>query len=97
MDANNDLSCMRQVIIFIRMCFIMSKIFDVKVTEILTRNVKIKAESKAEAIATVERLYKTEEIVLDAEDMLYEEPNIEIADEGRGDEYDYDANDILID
>ena len=75
----------------------MSKIFDVKVTEILTRNVKIKAESKAEAIATVERLYKTEEIVLDAEDMLYEEPNIEIADEGRGDEYDYDANDILID
>lgn len=75
----------------------MSKIFDVKVTEILTRNVKIKAESRAEAIATVERLYKTEEIVLDAEDMLYEEPNIEIADEGRGDEYDYDANDILID
>lgn len=75
----------------------MSKIFDVKVTEILTRNVKIKAESRAEAISAVERLYKTEEIVLDAEDMLYEEPNIEIADEGRGDEYDYDANDILID
>lgn len=75
----------------------MRKIFDVKVTEILTRNVKIKAESRVEAIATVERLYKTEEIVLDADDMLYEEPNIEIADEGRGDEYDYDANDILID
>lgn len=75
----------------------MSKIFDVKVTEILTRNVKIKAESRTEAIATVERLYETEEIVLDAEDMLYEEPDIEITDEGRGDEYDYDANDILVD
>ena len=46
------------------------KEFEIEVTEILQRVVKVKATNKDEALKIVHRRYKDEEIVLDYEDCV---------------------------
>lgn len=53
-------------------------LFSVAVTETLRRDVTVRAKSKEEAYAQVERLYSNENIVLDADDMV--ESNINVYD-----------------
>lgn len=53
-------------------------LFSVAVTETLRRDVTVRAKSKEEAYAQVERLYSNENIVLDADDLV--ESNINVYD-----------------
>ncbi len=53
-------------------------LFSVAVTETLRRDVTVRAKSKKEAYAQVERLYSNENIVLDASDFV--ESNINVYD-----------------
>lgn len=46
------------------------KEFDIEVSELLSRTVKVKAESLGDAIDQVMEKYKKGEIVLDAEDFV---------------------------
>jgi hypothetical protein len=49
------------------------KTFEIEVQEILSRVISVEAENPTEAISTVEKLYKNEEIVLDYNDFKYRE------------------------
>lgn len=53
-------------------------LFSVAVTETLRRDVTVRAKSKEEAYAQVERLYSNKNIVLDADDLV--ESNINVYD-----------------
>lgn len=44
--------------------------FNINITEILSREIEIKATDKEAALEKVRELYKNEEIVLDSEDYL---------------------------
>lgn len=46
------------------------KEFDIEVSELLSRTVKVEAETLGDAIEKVMELYKKGEIVLDAEDFV---------------------------
>lgn len=42
--------------------------YEVLVTEVLERKVKVKAETMAAAVSTVKKMHEKEEVVLDADD-----------------------------
>ena len=46
------------------------KEYTIEITEILQRQIKIKAENYTEAIDKAEEMYRNEEIILDAEDLV---------------------------
>lgn len=51
-------------------------LFSVAITETLRRDVTVKAKSKEEAYAQVERLYSNDSIVLDADDFVESDINV---------------------
>lgn len=51
-------------------------LFSVAITETLRRDVTVRAKSKEEAYAQVERLYSNDSIVLDADDFVESDINV---------------------